>query len=130
MQNGQNQWEKALAWEALPTVQLALYFPKKRKKGSSPPTQVANTIDPFDYQLPDLLSRSHCALLVNAEKWAWFLFSFGFFSTRFSEAVQRPLCCGARMAGSHCSVGPRPSACPKALWTPCTAGTDPPTQRE
>lgn len=44
--------------------------------GSCPQTpKVASTIDPFDYQLPDLLSRSHGALLVNAEK----RLGFGFF---------------------------------------------------
>lgn len=48
-----------------------------------PQTQVANTTDPFEYQLPDLLSRGHGALLVNAEK----------------RAVQKPLCCGARCPG-------------------------------
>lgn len=41
---------------------------EEEEVGYSPRTQVANTIDPFAYQLPDLLPRSHCSLLVNTEK--------------------------------------------------------------
>lgn len=67
---------------------------EEEEVGYSPQTQVTNTTDPFAYQIPDVLPRSHCALLVNTEKMDFF-----FFSTVFSGAVQRPLCCGAGWPG-------------------------------
>lgn len=45
---------------------------QEEEVGYSSQTQAPNAINPFDYQLPDLLPRSHCSLLVNVEKKDYF----------------------------------------------------------